>query len=206
MRYVIMCGGISKDATTSKHLTMINGETIVSRTIRLLREAGVEDIAISTNTHLFDNLGVDIIYMKNEQKNWIDGFYISPEPTCYIFGDVVFSKQAIEIIVNAKTDDIQFFASKPTFAEEYAKPHAEPFAFKVVHMQHFAECVNHTRNLYRRGRLHRDPIAWELWQVIKQTPINHIDYSNYVPINDYTCDVDYEGDIELIRKHMPREE
>ena len=39
---------------------------------------------------------------------------------------------------------------------------------------------------------------WELWQVIQATPLNHIDYSNYTVINDYTCDIDCPEDIELI--------
>ena len=45
----------------------------------------------------------------------------------------------------------------------------------------------------------RNPIAWELWQVIKNTPLNQIDYTNYVAINDYTCDIDSEEDIEKFK-------
>ena len=39
---------------------------------------------------------------------------------------------------------------------------------------------------------------WELWQVIQATPLNHIDYGNYTAINDYTCDIDYEDDAQMI--------
>ena len=34
-----------------------------------------------------------------------------------------------------------------------------------------------------------------VWQVIKNTVPNKIVYNNYVVINDYTCDVDYEGEL-----------
>ena len=45
MKYIIMCGG----PRSYKPLRVINNETIVERTIRLLRENGITDIAISTN-------------------------------------------------------------------------------------------------------------------------------------------------------------
>lgn len=205
MRYIIMCGGIDPQATTSKHLIMINDELIVSRTIRLLKEADVKDIAISSNTHLFDELGVEVIHMENP-KYWVDGFYISSEPTCYIYGDVVFSKQAIKTIVETETKDIEFFASAPPFAYNYCKSWAEPFAFKVAHMQHFSEAISATRHLYEKGKFNRHPISWELWQVIKNTPLNKIDYTNYTAINDYTCDIDKVDDVYLIKNKVPRYE
>ena len=41
---------------------------------------------------------------------------------------------------------------------------------------------------------------WELWQIIKGTPFNKIDYTNYTVINDYTCDVDGKEDLVAINK------
>ena len=56
--------------------------------------------------------------------------------------------------------------------------------------------VNHNTDMIplarSRNNFIRHPIAWELWQIIKQTPINYIDYKNYTVINDYTCDIDWE--------------
>jgi len=106
----------------------------------------------------------------------------------------VFSEKAIRTIVNTETDDIEFFASAPPFALNYPKTYAEPFAFKVVNTEHFRAAVQEVKDNVRRFVRH--PIAWELWQVIKGTPYNIIDYRNYTAINDYTCDIDSEADIK----------
>ena len=196
-----MCGGKYDGWKTARQLTKINGEPIVARTIRLLKQAGIKDIAISTNQEGFDNLGVEILHHENDfgvsnKSYWVDGFYPTNEEACYLFGDVVFSKQAIDIIINVETDDIQFFASAPPFAAGYPKRWAEPFAFKVVNQKHFRDAIEDTKMYFNCGLLRRNPIAWELWQVIKQTELNVIDYTNYVVINDKTCDIDKEGDIK----------
>ena len=176
------------------------------RTIRLLRGNGVEDIAISTNKAGFDVFGVPVLEHDNSYGRggyWIEGFYPTNEPTCYIFGDVVFSEYAIKTIVETPAEIIEYFASAPPFAREYIKPWAEPFALKVNDQEFFRKAIDECREIADRGEFRRRPIMWELWQVIKGTPINKIDYTNYVIINDYTCDCDSEDDYKRILEVMP---
>ena len=204
MKYIIMCGGKYDKWGTPRHLTKIGKETIVERTIRLLREQGVEDIYISATDSRFSGLGVPLLVKENNSYHahsyndcdgyWCDGFYLVDEPVCYIFGDVFFSPEAIKTIVETDTDDIEFFASSPPFSPDYPAPWAEPFALKVVNRKHLQDSIDRLKELDHQGKFKRKPIMWELWQVIKDTPINVIDYKNYVAINDYTCDVDNPGD------------
>ena len=133
-------------------------------------------------------------------QNWCDAFYLTDEPACYLFGDVVFSPEAIKTIVETETDDIQFFASSPPFTSEYPKPWAEPFALKVINTDHLKHAISLTKQYAEQGLFNRNPIMWELWQVIQATPINHIDYHNYVAINDYTCDIDDPADAAIFEK------
>lgn len=204
MKYIIMCGGKYLSWASPRQLIEIYDEPLIQRTIRLLREAGVDDIAISTNLpKVFSKYDVPVINM-TPTKYWCDGFYLTNEPTCYIFGDVVFSPNAIRSIVEVQTDDIQFFASAPPFARNYYKDWAEPFAFKVVDTEHFKQALTDVKQLYDKKLLRRNPIAWEIWQVIKGTPINQIDYTNYVVINDYTCDIDKISDVAPIMQYMRR--
>lgn len=197
MKYVIQCG-CDIDNPAPKHLNIVNGETVIGRTIRLLNELGITDLYLSTNNPLFEQFGLPMLHHDNLYFGsggvWSDGFYPFDEPVCYIFGDVVFSPEALKIIIETETDDVEFFASAPPFAENYIKPYAEPFAFKVVNQDHFKQALVKVREL--RDQFNRPPIAWELWQVIKGTPINIIDYTNYTVINDYTCDVDLPKDAE----------
>lgn len=210
MNYIILCGGNYEVWKTPRQLVEINGESLVARTIRLLRECGVSNIAISTNNLEFSRFDVPLIMHDNKWKvykkgdrlvgdgSWLNAFGFSEfnaSPVCYLMGDVVFSPKAIKTIVETETDDIQFFASAPPFAREYPKSYAEPFAFKVVNVERFKQCVGLAKAYEEQHLFKRNPIAWELWQVIKDTPLNVIDYTNYVAINDYTCDIDSEEDI-----------
>lgn len=209
MKYILLCGGMNskeqKRFDKPRHLTEIKGEPIISRTIRLLRENGVEDIAISTDQpSYFEGQDVPIIDSRHEKhvisqfcESWLTAFIYFNCPVCFIFGDVFFSPAAIKKIVETETEDVEFFASAPPFNFQYKKRWAEPFAFKVWNYNHFNQAIRDTLDLhFEFSAFKREPIAWELWQVIKRTPLNIIDYTNYTVINDYTCDIDEPEDIK----------
>lgn len=211
MRYIIMCGGQYTDWHIPRQMTEICGEPLVARTIRLLKEHGVDDIAISSNDPIFEQFGVPILKHENCYTAdgeiimggyWFEAFYPTDEPTCYVFGDVVFSPEAIKTIVETDTDDIELFASAPPFADGYMKPWAEPFALKVVNTDHLKHAISCTRQFAEQGLFQRSPIMWELWQVIQAAPLNFIDYNSYTAINDYTCDIDRKEDAAKIVKNI----
>ena len=210
MKYIIMCGGTYNGWDMPKHLSEVNGEPIVARTIRLLRENGVKDIAISSLHPAFENFGVEVLKHENGYKEgtkgtWLDGFYPMTVPVCYIFGDVVFSPRAIKTIVETDTDSIEFFASAKPLPSIYPKHWAEPFAFKVKDTSRFFKAIAQTIELDKQGAFKRQPVSWELWQVIKGTPLNKVVYDNYTVINDYTCDIDEPSDVELFEKIIKSE-
>ena len=205
MKYIIMCGGQYEKWKMLRQLLLVNGEPIVARTIRLLKECGVasEDIAISGEDDAFREFGVTFLlnlsnYYSREYNDsdgdWCDAFYPTDKPACYLFGDVIFSPKAIWTIVSWDETDIMLFGSKPPFAAVYPKKYIEPFAFKVNNTAHFRSAIRRVKELDRQGAFKRRPIAWELWSVIRHSNINHTN-RNYVGINDYTCDVDDPKDV-----------
>ena len=209
MKYIIMCGGTYRKWEQPRQLIRIRGEPIVVRTIRLLREADVEDIAISSNNDIFEQFGVPVLRHYNSYDargyndcsgHWVDAFYPTDEPTCYIFGDVIFSPEAIKTIVETETDSIQFFGSVPPFAKEYPKPWAEPFALKVVDTDRLKLAISDVKEYALSGLFDRKPIMWELWTVITGGTLNEIDYGSYVAINDYTCDIDNPDEAYLFER------
>lgn len=141
MKYIIMCGGGLGHWERPRHLTFVNNERIVARTIRLLKKNGVTDIAISSNNPEFVMFSVPVITNMNKDC-WVDAFVPEDGPVCYMMGDVVYSEKAIKKIVETETEDIEFFASSPPFSRYYIKPWAEPFAFKVVNQKHLKKDAN----------------------------------------------------------------
>lgn len=218
MKYVIMCGGHYDIWQRPRHLTRIDDDTLIERTAKLLKKAGVSnhDIYVSTNNTVLrsycDAIKIKVLWTENNSwvvprpgvstGDWCDCFYPTGEPTCYLMGDVVFSPEAIKKIVYTNTEDIEFFASAPPFAPNYIKKYAEPFAFKVENTGHLRRAKEECKQLHKRGSFKRSPIAWEFWQVVKETQLNHINYNNYTVINDYTCDIDTPEDIDKIKEVM----
>ena len=204
MKYIIMCGGNYTRFDKPKQLTEIDGEPLVARTIRLLQDAGIDDIAISSNDERFERFGVPVLHHENNWTVrgdedidgwWLDCFYPTDEPVCYIFGDVYFSPEAIWTIVETDTDNIMLFGSRPPFVPEYPKTWREPFAFKVVDQFGFKAAIRKTKTWHEQGRFKRHPIAWQLWKVIRRTPIDRAP-RGYTVINDYTCDIDKPEDVK----------
>ena len=210
--YIIMCGGDEVHFETPRQLLKFEGEPIVARTIRLLQDRGIVNIAISSNDERFEGFGVRVLHHDNPYKtrgyndsdgDWCDCFYPTDEPACYICGDVVFSKEAIDTIIDTEVEDIMLFGSAPPFARNYCKPWEEPFAFKVNNQEHLHQAIEDVKRLTREGRFNREPIAWEVWNVISRgadvgMDVNTINYRSYVAINDWTCDIDKPDEISLL--------
>lgn len=211
MKYIIMCGGVTlyniKDANDKvpKPFRKIYGERLIDRTIRQLRENNIEDIAISSLSDIFDDIGVPILKHDNAMTwdgyVWLHAFYPMTDPACYLYGDVFYSDEAIRTIIQTETNDVEFFASAPPFSKQYNKRWAEPFAFKVVNTEWFFFCVKWAQELHKRNKFKRPPISWELWQLIKGTTLNEIDYTNYTAINDFTVDIDGETEAKYMELH-----
>lgn len=221
MRYIIMCGGNYQYWETPRQLLKICGEEIVARTIRLLREAGVDDIAISSDNPAFEKFGVPVLKHDNDftvlsedgkvtgvDGYWMDGLYPTDEPVTYLLGDVVYSPAAIRTIVDTETNDIEFFASAPPYSDKYIKSWPEPFAFKVVDTDHLYQAKQACKAFAEMGYFWRPPIAWELWTCIKHGVLKNkpdVYEINYTIINDYTCDIDAKADIPLMEKILANE-
>lgn len=218
MKYIIMCGGKYLDFETPRWLLEVNGEKIVERTIRLLREFGVTDISISSNLDCFDNLGVPVLKHNNsyetrwEGKKWIvkgywaDAFYKTTEPVCYIFGDVWFSKEALEYVVNEPVDDILFFGSCGDPSKGFYKPD-EPLAFKVVDLDLFNNSIKRVKYLQDHKLTNRPPISWELYRVIDGVdPNKHAFNKRFRPVTKFIWDVDKPDDLNKLRDAVKKYE
>lgn len=209
MKYIILSDGTPNGFEIPRQLSVINDEPIISRTIRLLKENGVEDIMITSHDERFDNLGVERYEPKfndwdynNKTGYWLSAFPIEllNEPVCFLFGDVYYSKNAIRTIVETETKSNLLFCTYNNQDSKYIKRHDEPLAYKVVDYIMFKEHIERVKILKDKGLCHREPIVWELYRSLNGLDINkHIMTSNYIAINDESCDIDSVNDIMKLK-------
>lgn len=193
-----------------RQLAKINGEVLIKRTIRLLKENGVKDILVTSHDPRFDNLGATRYeplfndYKPKEGKGyWLSAFpgELLTEPITFLLGDVYYSENAIKTLVESKTTSILFFCTDKRlgYDERYIKHHDEPLAFKVINYELFKESIYIVKKMKDNRVTHREPIMWELYRVINGIDVNtHILTDNYIAINDETCDIDRVEDIMLL--------
>lgn len=206
MKYIIMAGGEYKAFKIPKQLSVVRGEVLIERTIRLLKENGVNEIYISSNDPRFDKYATRL---ENKDNNfivengsstgyWLDAFYPINENVCYIFGDVYFSLEAIKTIVNYETTENVLFGTGIAKNEEH-KNWGEPFAYKVNKYDEFMNGVKTVKKLFDEGKTIRHPIVWELYRYLHNLDINvQRITTDYVVIDDYTIDIDSPERIDKI--------
>lgn len=205
-KYIILADGDNVEPfEMPRHLSKINNETLVERTIRLLKENGINDILITAHDKRFDNLGATRYeplyndYKPKEDKGyWVSAFPIEllDEPICFLMGDVYYSENAIKTIIKSKTDSILFFCTYQNHDKKYIKEHDEPLGFKVVDTAFFKYHINKMKQYKDSGQAPREPIAWELYRSINNQDLTlHIMTKNYIAINDESCDIDALCDI-----------
>lgn len=198
MKYIIMCGGEYDYWNTPKQLVKIKGERIVDRTIRLLKQNGIEDIYISATNPEFDSCDAKRLIHSNSFKEignntigyWLDAFYPIQEPVCYLYGDVYYSEFAIKTIVNNNDPGNILFGTKDALNEQHEN-WGEPFAYKVNEPDIFFKAINEVKKLKDQGKINREPIIWELYRYLHNLDINIQNITtDYICIDDETMDVD----------------
>lgn len=194
MRYVIMADGDGKRWNNymgiPKHLVQINGEPILARTVRLLRENGINDIVITSRDERY-NYATRIPQTIRDCE--IDRFEASivDDEVCYIYGDVYYTTEAIKTIVSTITTDIMFFGSN-----------FEIFAIKVMNMKYFMTCKQAVKDLYINKKINRC-IGWEIYRYMHNIPFEkHLITDHYTFILDETDDIDYPSDYEMFKEKI----
>ena len=209
MKYVILADSKSDDTfKTPRQLTEINGETLLARTVRLLKENGIKDILITSHDERFKVEGATRYEpLHNDYDSitktgyWLSAFPIEllNEPLTFVWGDVYFSENAIKTIVQTEAKENLFFCTYKNQCKEYIKKHDEPLAYKVVDYELFKKHIDIVKKMYDDGLTVRHPIVWELYRSMNGQDVNkHEMTKNYIAINDESCDIDGVCDIILM--------
>ena len=212
MKYIILANSNDKKLPYPRQLAEINGEPLIVRTIRLLKENGVDDILIIASDERFDKFGIEIYVPKNSDYDYQTGtgywlnafpFELINEPVCFIWGDVYFSENAMKIIVSNESENDLFFCTYKNKDSKYIKHHDEPLAYKVMNTKLFKDTVNKVKRLKDEKVCCRDPIIWEVYRVMHDIYVNdHILRDDVVVINDESCDIDCVEDLKRLKERL----
>jgi choline kinase len=206
-----MCGGVYNNFKKHKALTKINGEPLIERTIRLLKENGIEDYYISSNDDNFNKYGKVLhhnnSYRYENGKNigyWVDAYYPTNEPCIYLHGDVYYTEDAIKQILNLKPKVNTMIGNQYALNEEHIKV-GEPFGWIIVNQEEFRKAIDKCKELQDAGKIDRGyAISWELYEILNGYNVNDfiITRDTYLPISDETIDIDYPEQIEEVKKKI----
>ena len=217
-KYVIMAGGNyrARGFKGPKALTVVGGEPIIERTLRLLGNAGIkrENIYISGSDPRLEQYGVEVLHHDNnftvkngyEVGYWLDAFYPyfdDDVKVTFLYGDAVYSQNAINVIVNNKRPGTMLFGTGLAKNKRH-KEWGEPFAFQVDDYKVFMDAVTELKRLYDEGKTKRNPITWEVYRYLNGLDVNvmAVKDETYICIDDGTMDVDEPIKVQKAEEHM----
>lgn len=215
-QFVIMCGGYYEHFDRPKALMVVGGEPIVARTLRLLDKAGVpkEDIHISATDNRLEAFGVDVLKHNNTHRwedhtikgYWLDAFYPHFDKdikVTYLYGDVVYTQEAINTIVNCERHGNILFGTHAA-KNRMHKNWGEPFAYQIDDYGAFMDGIRAVKKMWDDGKLKRHPITWELYRYLNGLDVNvqEIIDSTYICIDDGTMDIDAPWVVEEAERRL----
>lgn len=211
MQVIIMCGGKYHAFEKHKALSVIHGEVLVERTIRLLEEHNIDNWYISTNDENFEKYG-HILHHENNFEvidgkphgYWVDAYYPTDEPTIYLHGDVYYTDEAMNKILNLNPTVNTFIGNELAMNEQHIDM-GEPFGWIVVDQKVFRENIHKAKQLQDEGKLARGvALSWEVYRISNGLNPDRMEVKeeNYLCINDKTIDVDYPEQIEMVNNGL----
>ena len=148
MKYIIMADGEGRRwnnfGGVPKHFAKVGGETLIGRTVRLLkRSCPLSTIIITSHDLRYDFPGT----LRHEPQNnhtEIDRFTeeLIADDTCFLYGDTWYSEESIQMILQHPAAAVTFFGRG-----------SDIFAVKVRNGAMFRKKVNEARQILRtQGR------------------------------------------------------
>lgn len=197
MKYIIMADGKGSRWNnyngTPKHLININGETLLERTVRLIKKYDDKSRVIITSHDPRYEVEGAIRYEPKNNIIEIDRFTkeLIEDNICFLYGDTYYSEEAIKLVINKRLEDITFFGTYKSIV-----------AIRINDSAIFKKHLEKVRSLYINGKID-ECIGWQIYQSYANIPFKtkEIDEKYYVVIADETMDFNSPNDFnELIRR------
>lgn len=195
MKYIIMADGKGTRwknyGNIPKHFIKVDGETLLSRTVRLLKELDPGcQIIITSHDPRYEVSGAVRYEPKNNVLE-IDRFTeeLIEDDVCFLYGDTYYSEESAKTIVATDAQDLLFFGNERSIV-----------AVKIRDSAVFRHHVNRVRNLFLQGVIDKC-IGWQVYQSFMGLPFREKKISGkYIRLEDDTRDFNSPQDFESNRR------
>lgn len=191
MKYIIMADGKGNRWNNyndiPKHFIRIGEETLLERTVRLIKEREpTSDVFITSHDPRYEVEGAKRYEPQNNVLE-IDRFTeeLIEDNICFLYGDTFYSEEAMERITKEAVEDILFFGNERSIV-----------AIKVKDGELFRYHVNHVRQLFLQDKI-KSCKGWQVYQSFLNLPYDEKQIcEKYVYIKDQTRDFNSPKDLE----------
>ena len=164
MKYIIMADGKGTRWQNyndiPKHFIEIGGETLLGRTVRLLKEGDPNcEVIITSHDSRYEIPGARRHEPLNNNLE-IDRFTeeLIEDDVCFLYGDTYYSDFAMRTIISTEADDMMFFGNGRSIV-----------AIKVADGDLFRSHVHRVRDLFLEGKIAKC-IGWQVYQSFTGLP------------------------------------
>ena len=191
MKYIIMADGKGNRWNNyndiPKHFIRIGEETLLERTVRLIKEREpTSDVFITSHDPRYEVEGAKRYEPQNNVLE-IDRFTeeLIEDNICFLYGDTFYSEEAMERITKEAVEDILFFGNERSIV-----------AIKVKDGELFRYHVNHVRQLFLQDKI-KSCKGWQVYQSFLNLPYDEKQIcEKYVYIKDQTREFNSPKDLE----------
>jgi hypothetical protein len=187
--YIIMANGRGSRwgnfTDRPKHLIQVDGESLLERSVRLLKMADPWCRIIITSSDSRYEVSGATRHVPQENRLEIDRFTqeLIQENTCFLYGDTYYTEQALRKIVQTAADSLLFFGNQQRI-----------LAVKVKNPELMRQHLQRVKELYLAGQI-SDCKGWQLYQSLEGLPFGQKQLAgNFVYIADETRDFNFPDD------------
>ncbi len=191
MFYVIMADGKGKRWDNyheiPKHLITYQGETLLARTVRLIRERDPEaEVVITSHDPRYEIDGATRYEPKHNVLE-IDRFTkeLIRDDMCFLYGDTFYTEEAMQTIVSRPAEPLVFFGNSRSI-----------IAIKIRDGKLFGDLVAKVRKMYKAGEIAACK-GWQVYRLYAGLDLNERAVGkDFVQVEDATKDFNSAADLD----------